>query len=236
MAEHSSLATAANIFAAPNEAFEAIKSRPTVLLPIIVLVLGYSAVSMAYMHSVDLPWFMEQQIAGAPAEMSAAEREQAIRAASAISPTTLGAIGSVTSSIFILTCIFLMALYYTGVSFATNDGIKLKQWFSLTCWCTLPVALGILASLVNILAGDARFMAQEEINPLGFGNLFGIEMESPSVMQRILFGLDLTSMWALVLMVLGYQAWTRRSILAAVAIVLGPLAAIVLITTLVTML
>jgi hypothetical protein len=236
MAEHSSLATAADIFAAPNEAFETIKSRPTALLPIVVLVLSYSAVSMAYMHSVDLPWFMEQQIAGAPAEMSAAEREQAIRAASAISPTTLGAIGSVTSSIFILICIFLMALYFTGVSFATNDGIKLKQWFSLTCWCTLPVALGILASLVNILAGDARFMAQEEINPLALGNLFGIEMESPSVVQRILFGLDLTSMWALVLMVLGYQAWTRRSILAAVAIVLGPLAAIVLITTLVAML
>ena len=232
MSESSSFATAANIFAAPGEAFRAIKSRPTVLLPILALVICYSAVSLLYMQSVDLPWFFEQQLANAPNELTASEREAALRTTSAISGTTLGAISAVTSSIFIVLLLFCVSLYYTGISFATNDGVKLKQWFALSCWCSLPLCLGVVASVVNIAAGDARFMAQEAMNPLALGNLFALEIESPTIAQRILLALDLTYLWSLALMVLAYQAWTQRSIVKSVAIVLGPLAAIMLLTTL----
>jgi hypothetical protein len=227
MAESSSLAVAANIFVAPNEAFAAIKERPRVLLPILVLIVFYSAISLVYLSSVDLPWFLEQQLASSNAEVTEAQREQALQAAENLPGVALGAIGAVTSSIAVLLYIFIIALYYTGVSFVTHDGIKLKQWFALICWCTLPVVLGLTASLVNILFGDARFMLQEQINPLAFGNLLGIDTESPTILQRIMLRIDLTSLWALVLMVLGYQAWTQRSIVKTVAIVLGPLVCIV---------
>jgi hypothetical protein len=123
--------------------------------------------------------------------------------------------------------IFVIALYYTGVSFVTHDGVKLKQWFALICWCTLPVLLGLMASLVNVLFGDARFMLQEDLNPLAFGNLLGIDIENPTVLQRIMLGIDLTSLWCVVLMVLGYQAWTQSSLVKTVAVVLGPLLVIV---------
>jgi hypothetical protein len=56
------------------------------------------------------------------------------------------------------------------------------------------------------------------------------------MVQRILVSLDVTAMWTIALTVLAYQAWTKRSLVKSVAIVLGPLAAIVLITTLVTLL
>jgi len=235
MAESSSLAVAANIFVAPSEAFAAIKERPRVLLPILLLVLFYSAISLVYMTSVDLPWFMEQQLTASGAEMTEAQREQALRVAENLPGVALGAIGAVTSSIAILLYIFIIALYYTGVSFVTHDGIKLKQWFALICWCTLPVLLGLTASLVNIVFGDARFMLQDDINPLAFGNLLGIDIESPTVLQRSMLGIDLTSLWALVLMVLSYQAWTQRSLVKTLAVVLGPVVVIVAITLLFTL-
>ena len=236
MAEHSSFATAANIFAAPNEAFEAIKQRPTALLPLLVLITAYCAVSFAYTTAVDVPWMIEQQLESSGAQMSDAERAQAVRAATAIQPAALGAIGAVASSIFLVLWIFVVALYYTGISFATNDGIKLKQWFSLISWCALPLVLGVIATIVNVLAGDVRFVMQDEINPLSFGNLFSIKPEEPSMVQRVLVSLDVTAMWTIALTVLAYQAWTKRSLVKSVAIVLGPLAAIVLITTLFTLL
>jgi hypothetical protein len=80
---------------------------------------------------------------------------------------------------------------------------------------------------------DARFLPQEALNPLSFGNLFGIEMgPGLSLVQRILLSLDVTALWSTVLQIFGYQAFTQRSIVRATVVVLGPLAAIVLIASL----
>ena len=235
MAESSTAAVAANIFVSPGEAFAAIKERPRAWLPLLVLLAAQATVSLVYMSNVDLAWMFETQLEAAGAELTQAQREEALTAATNISPTVYGAIGAVSSSIFILVIFFCVSLYYTGISFATNDGIKLKQWFGFACWCALPTVLGILAGLVNIVAGDARFMMQEEINPLSFANLFSIDTTDASILQRILAGLDLTWIWSMVLSVIGYQAWTDRSIAKSAVIVLGPLAVIVTIGTLLTL-
>jgi hypothetical protein len=233
MAETTALTVAANLFASPSQAFAALKERPSVWLPLLALIIGYSAVSLVYMNSVDLGWYFDQQLQNA--DMPEAAREQAVRASTSISPMALGAIGAVTSSIAILLALFVVSLYYTGVSFATNDGIKLRQWFSFVCWCTLPVMLGIIATIVNILAGDARFMAQEKINPLALGNLLAIDTADATVLQRVLLGIDLSTLWSIVLAVLGYQMWTQRSMTKSAAIVLGPLICIVAIGVLLTL-
>jgi hypothetical protein len=217
------------------EAFEALKDQPRVWFPIIVLVVAYTAVNFAYLYSVDLPWFMDAQMQAAGNQLTEAQREQAAARASNVSPAVYAAIGSVSTSGFVLLVMFLTALYYTGVSFMAHDGIKLKQWFALVAWCTLPTVLGAVAQVVNILATDSRFMLQDEINPLSFGNLLSIDRTGASIVQRILLGIDLTAIWGIVLTVLGYQAWTNSSLVKAVAVVLGPLALIVVISTLLTM-
>jgi hypothetical protein len=237
MADPSAFAVAANVFAAPNDAFPAIREKSRVWLPLLVLIGGYALVSLIYMNSVDLPWFMEQQIDAQIAmsgnEMTPEERERALEASSNMSPMVVGTIGAVASSVFILVWTFLVALYYTGVSFATGDGVKLKNWFALVCWCALPLVLGLLASLVNILASDARFMLQEDLNPLSFRNLLGIDTSQVGTLERVLASLDLSTAWALALSVLGYQAWTNRPFIKSAGIVLGPLALIVVLGTLI---
>lgn len=235
MAESSSFAVAANIFTSPAEAFGQIKENPKVWLPLLVLLLAQCAASFAYTSSVDLGWLIETQIESQNPDMTQEQREQAISAAANLSPGVYGAIGAVSSVVIITIILFLAALYYTVISFSTNDGIKLKQWFAFVWWCSLPAVLGILASIVNILATDARFMPQDEINPLSFANLFSIDLTGASLGQRILLSLDLTTVWAVVLSVLGYQAWTQRSLLKSVVVVLGPLMLIAVIGTLIAL-
>ncbi len=235
MAENSVVSMATNIFVAPNEAFSAVKVRSRAWLPVLALVVGMAAISWLYMSRVDLPWLMERQFAMAGANMPAEQREQAIEAATRIGPTVYGAIGATSAAVSILVWFVVVAGYYTGVSFITGDGIKFKQWFGLVAWCAFPLVLGLLASIVNLVAVDARFLPQELINPLSFGALFSIDSEGATVVQRILLSRDVTFLWSLVLGVLGYQYFTKRSMAFSAAVALGPLAVIVLVGALIAL-
>jgi hypothetical protein len=124
----------------------------------------------------------------------------------------------------------VVALYLTGVSFATNTGIKFKQWFAFVAWCWLPRILAIAATLVNLLVSEARFMPPEAVNPLSFGSLLALDGASGSAMEGALLGLDVTVIWSVVLGIIGYQAWTQRSLTHATAVVLGPVVVIVLLS------
>jgi hypothetical protein len=227
MAEKSSLAVAIDLFTAPNQAFAEIKERPRVWLPLLALIVSYAAVSFVFMTSVDLEWFFDQQLQQSAPDLTDLQREEMVRTQAQLSPVTYGAIGAVTSPIAIVIGLFIVALYLTGVSFLIHDGIRLKQWFAFSAWCFLPIVLGILATIINLLVSDARFMTQDQINPLAFGNLLGIDREGLTGVQRGLLAVDLTALWSIILCVLGYQAWTKRSTALAVAVVLGPLALIV---------
>jgi hypothetical protein len=235
MADTSSLAIATNIVTSPSEAFAALKEQPRFLLPLLLLIVGYAAVSFVYINEVDLGWLLEQQMQLSGAELPAAQREQAIERATSISPMFYGAIGAVGTSFYLLLVTFIVAVYYTGVSFVSGDGVRLKQWFSLICWCALPSVLGVIAQIVNLSINDARFMPQDAINPLSFGNLLSIDRAGKTILQRALLGIDVTVIWTLVLSILGYQAFAKSSIVKAAVVVLAPLAIIVVIGTLIAL-
>ena len=230
MADSSSVGVLTNIFTAPQAAFAAIKERPNPWMPLLILILGTFAVQFMYMQSVDFAWLMDRTLeqGGLPEE----ERRQAVDSMTQIPPTVLGAAQGIGGGLTILVICALIALYYTAVSFATHDGIKYGQWLALIAWCSLPTVFGLIASFVNLLVTDARFLPAEQLNPLSFGSLLALDGEGATTVERILLGLDVTVLWATVLQILGYQAFTQRSIVRATIVVLGPLALIVLIATL----
>jgi hypothetical protein len=228
MADSASSNVLVNIFTAPSVAFAAIKERPNPWLPLLIVVVGYCVVSFVYLQVVDLPWLMDRQLAQA-GNLTDEQRAQAVENALRISPTVYGAIGAASTSISIVAVFALVALYFTGVSFATNDGVKFRQWFAMIVWSTMPVVFGLLATFVNLLVNDARFLPQESLNPLSFGQLLAIDSEGTPIVQRILLSLDITATWGIVLQVIGYQVFTQRSIVRAAVVVLGPLAVLVLV-------
>jgi len=199
-------------------------------MPLLILIAIYCAVSAAYTLSVDLPWMIDQQLRQAQ-NLTDAQRDQAVQAALKIPPYVLATIGAVGAAVILPVLFALTALYYTIVSFATGDGVKYKQWFALASWCAIPIVFGLLAALVHVLGGDARFMRQEELNPFSFGNLLAIDMTGVTRLQRVLLGLDVTIVWSVVLSILGYQTFTKRSLALSAAVVLGPIAVIVVIGT-----
>jgi hypothetical protein len=234
MANTAALTVATNLITSPGQAFAAIKERPAPWLPILLLLLVYVAVSFVYVNAVDLAWLIDQQLRAA-GTLTDEQRTQAVDAALRLSPSVYGAIGVGSFAVIVLVVFALSALYYTGVSFFTKTGVKFKQWFALIAWCTLPVVIGLVATLVNLLASDVRFLPQESLNPLSFGNLLAIDNEGLPTLQRVLLQLDPTTIWSLVLTVLGYQAFTQRSTLHTAIVVLAPWFVIVLIGVLATL-
>jgi hypothetical protein len=184
-----------------------------------------------YMQVVDYPWMMDQQLQQA-GNMTEEQRAQTVDAMTQLSPSVMGTIYGVGGALSVLIIYALIALYYLGVSFATNDKTKYKQWLALIAWCSLPTVLGYIASLVNLQVTDARFLLPTQLNPLSFGSLLGIESQGASTVETILMALDVTVIWTTVLQILGYQAFTQRSFAFATAVVLGPLALIALIASL----
>ena len=232
MADSTTVGILTNIFTAPAIAFAAIKERPSPWLPLLVLILGTFAVQFAYMQAVDLPWLIDQQLQQAGADITEEQRSQAVDAATQIPASVLGAIQGVSGGVVILIIYALIALYYTGVSFALNDKIKYQQWLALIAWCSLPAVFGLIASFVNLQVTDARFLPADQLNPLSFGSLLALETQGATIVERILMQLDVTVLWSTVLQILGYQAFTQRSIVTSTVVVLGPLAVIVLVASL----
>jgi hypothetical protein len=235
MADSTSVGILTNIFTAPSLAFAAIKERPNPWLPLLVLIGAVFIVQFMYMQAVDFPWLIDHQLQQGGGNMTDAQRAQIVDATTRIPPSVLGVIQGVSGGIVILIVYAVIALYYLGVSFATNDQTKFQQWLALIAWCSLPSVLGYIASLVNLQVTDARFLPAEQLNPLSFGALLGLEPKGATIVERILMALDVTVLWSTVLQILGYQAFTGRSVGVATAVVLGPLAVIVLIVSLFTL-
>lgn len=219
-----------NIFTAPQAAFAAIKERPSPWLPLLAVILSICVVQFTYVQLVDLPWFIDSQLANS--ELSAVEREQAVEGALQLPQWFYGFAAAVPTAIMFLIVYALIALYYTGVSFASNDGVKYRQWFALIAWTSLPAVFGQLASLVNLAVVDARFLSPQQLNPLSFSSLVGVDPAGATISESIMLGLDVTTLWSTVLAILGYQAFTRSSIAKATIVVLAPWALIALLGSL----
>jgi hypothetical protein len=232
MADSTTVSVLTNIFTAPTIAFAALKERPKPWLALLIVLGTYAAVSYLYLQVVDLPWMLDRQLSQG-GNLTEEQRTQAVDAALQISPTVYGVIGAVTTPLSLLILYALIALYFTGVSFATNERVKYGQWFAMISWSWMPIVFGLAASFVNLLVVDARFLPQEQLNPLSFGNLFGLSSEAAPMSQRILLSLDVTAVWMIALMVIGYQVFTQRSIVRAAVVVLAPIAVIVLVSTII---
>lgn len=226
MTEQSAIATAINVITAPGEAFGSIRERPRPMFPLALILTGLIAVTVLYINSVDLGWYIEQQLRASPASTQMSE-QQIVEAADQASgsPGFIAAVGSFSSSLIVVAIYTLFALYLWAVSSFAKHGIQFRQAFGLMCWSALPGLLGFIASIVNLIANDATFMPQHLINPLSFGALFGVDAEQAAAAGaagQVMLGLDITFIWSALLLILGYQAWSGKSLGIAASIVLAP--------------
>jgi len=209
-----------NVFTAPREAFTALAARPTVLLPILALILLNTAVVVAYYSQVDTLWLVRTMMEDAGREVPP---ELANAGAGTMMGPVMTASAAVGAALQVLIPLLLAAGYLSLVSLFGNDGVTFKRWMSLVAWSSMPTLVGLLSALVNVLVNDATHMRPTELNLLSFGNLLGIEAAGGGFLRTTLANLDPTVLWGLGLLTFGYSLWARRSIVVSFVIVVGPL-------------
>jgi hypothetical protein len=216
---------AINVLTAPGAAFSALRERPTLLVPLLLLMAGAAATTFIYMNGVDVAWLVEEQ-AGQNPDADAEQIAQFAELVARIPQTGLAVLFACVATLSVGIALLLQALYFKIVTWITRDQVSYKHWFSMVTWCSLPSLLASLASIVNLLTSDRSLMPREAINPLSFANLTGLDAADGGTLQQILLNMHPMTLWSLVLMILCYRCFTGRGLAASAGIVVLPTVAI----------
>ena len=204
-----------DIIAAPNAAFNRLKEQPTFLLPLALLILSTVAATAGYMLLNDEGFvrdqIMEQAIGNR--EMTAEQRRAVEQQIGSVSLQTQAIVSSAAVAIFVPLITALYAGYLVLMNKLSSRSFSFKHWFSLASWTGIPGAIAALVSLIVLLTDANGQVSQAEMQPLSITGLLGIETTSQALKQ-----VNLMTIWALVLVALGYQNWTGKGIATSIAI------------------
>ena len=212
-----------NIIVSPQEAFRDLRGRPNSLAPVALIIFSLLCVIWVYYARVDMAWLADhtvQSYAASPGhELSQADEQRMRTSLAHMSPTFMGVTSALSVTVALLATFFVLAMYLQLISAVTGEALKMRHWFSLVTWCSIPMVFASLATLINMLLVHDGALAAERMNPLSLRQLIASDRPGFGVFDYI----DLTVIWALVLMIAGYRAWTRRSVAVSLAIFLAPL-------------
>ena len=205
-----------DIFAAPGQVFPRLLTKPTVLLPLLLVVLAVSSIQVGYIVTSDRNFLIDQLVDQALAT-SASVRESEIRPVyENLNPAVLIGSAAVSTAVFLCVISLLTAMYLNFVSKFGFEGRTYKQWFSLVCWTSMPTLLIALAAWVTMAIGNGQ-VSLTALQPLSLDYLLNLNSG-----KQLLQNLSLPGFWSMGLLVLGYQHFTGSRLGKAALITLLP--------------
>lgn len=212
----------ANIIVSPMLVFQSIKDKPTILFPYLLLLAVLCVSQFVVLNSIDFDYFLDQMVAQQAAAGQATESE--IRQGMQfMTPTLMGGISAV-STVIMLSLIFCVyAAYLNLIAKLSDDRYSFRHFFSLIAWTSIPALFSAAASVLNVMLSSSGQFTQAQLNPLSLNSLL---FQTSGAYADLLNGVDLTTIWGAVLLVLGYRYLTSTSSGKAAAIVLAPLVVI----------
>ena len=216
-----------DLFFAPSEAFAALLKRPTVLLPLVLLMALNAGFTVYWLQRVDPIAFMKMQMqqSGQWDKMPADQRGGILESQAKFFPY-FAFIGVV--AVPIVTLIFAAVLTFVFRFFYAGE-VTFKKGLSLTAWASVPVSLVAvpLLALVLYLKDDFLVNPQEvlQANPT-------LLVEKDAVHKSVfsfLSSLDLFSFWMIGLLAIGFGLASRKPASSAVWGVAMPWAVYVLV-------
>ncbi|MBL4574314.1 MAG: YIP1 family protein [Gammaproteobacteria bacterium] len=210
--------TAINILVAPSEAIAEIQQRPTKLFPLALALIGTAVSLIWYFSIVDFAWYVDDVLAiqNIPEDRLEESREAML----SLSQNMFMLIGVVGGTVFTLVFYTLQSTYLALISAFTGDGQKFSRWFSLVCWTSLPVLLGIAGMMMTILMSPNGQLSATELNPLTLRNL-GMGSDNNSLNALLDFS-NLAMIWSIGLLTMGYKQWQGSSLIKALAVITTP--------------
>src|SRR5690606_41279825 len=123
----------------------------------------------------------------------------------------------ISTALILFIILSLNAWYLSFMSKSSFNQIGWRHWMSLVCWTGVPVIFVAIASWVSMLSIPNGLITLADINPLSFQSLLNTETNS-----TLLQNLNIVQLWSMALLVMGYKAWTGKSVASSALIVLAP--------------
>jgi hypothetical protein len=209
-----------DIITAPSAAFTRLKEKPTILFPLVLVLLATASVQVGYILLTDRGFLVDQQLEQVQALLTNLTSEQLDEMAEGMrNQSTMAMIlnGTISTVLIFSLIMALYALYLNFVSKFSFVQFGWKAWFALVAWTSVPLVFGTLASWAVLLSNSNGQVPLTDLNPLNFANLLGLDTQSSLLTQ-----MGPLYLWSFALLALGYQNWTKKGLVASALISLAP--------------
>ena len=207
------------MFMEPSRAFAVIEKRSMVWLPLILTLLCTTIIFIWYFQSVDFAWLQDRMTAAIP-DPEVREKAKGFMTKSMLQTSSLA------GALIGLPIVYsLMALYFLLVAKIKKLEFGFTKWFSFVTWASVPGLLMLPLGAMQILMAHNGQLGMDQLNPVTLNQLFfHIEMGHP--WASLLESINIQSIWTAVLLVVGFQAWSKSSRASSIMIVAIPYVAI----------
>jgi hypothetical protein len=213
----SSVQTLVGVFTEPGRAMDAALERSMLALPLFLLVIGNAALIFWYYQTVDIAWLQDYLLSADP-NIDAAGREAA---RSFMSQGTMTVMGVVSMLVVIPLILLITAVYYLLAAKTIGSEHGFGKWFAFATWTSVPTLLLLPAMALRIMLTANGQLSPHALNPLSLDQLL-FQLPVTSAWHGLLNAINLTTIWACVVAVIGLQRWTGRSTATCAFIVLLP--------------
>jgi len=204
---------------APEDTFRSIAARPTWLAPLLVTVVLVTVVTGMVSARLDMAQVIRHQFEAAGSQPSLEQIDQRIEMMKKLQPYLALFQGLVVTPAIYLLCALL---FWVGFKLLGSD-MSYKASFATCLYGLLPLGLVQALLAIPVIWSRASF-TQDEARSGSFlaSNLAAWAPDGIGPVARTLLGsVDLFSIWAIVLLVIGYRIVAGVSRAAAAGVVLG---------------
>lgn len=203
-----------NIITAPQAAFDSLKEKPTALMPLLLIIALSGGMQILYFANIDLDFLIDQLVIQSQAFINIPENELRESLADT-NPITQGISSAIAIAIFLPLITAIMAGYLSFVSKFTSDEIGFKRWFCLAAWTSVVTIFAAIAGIAVVLMSADGMIALSQLQALSLNSLI---FQTTGPFKTLLSSLDITQLWALVLLILGYKSWTGKTLASSICI------------------
>jgi hypothetical protein len=195
-------------FWAPAEAMFLAAKNPRVLVPLIVLTVFALGTGLTSFAKVDFGDMVKQQLEKTRQgqQMTEEQKQNVVRIY-----RTLGPVLIIVGAAFPVILVTIATVVYFGIFTMLGREGNFKAFYAVTALAYAPLIVRQIVAAIQLFAIPT---SQLDLNDLG--NMSGQLFLDPASGSKMLFALagvvDVTSIWIMILLCIGYKTVTRKSL------------------------
>lgn len=201
------------------------------LLPALVILVFSIASAIAVSQATDLEAattealeqqfkMMEEQ--GTPPEVIEQTRAQMESAVGAVqSPIAVFGFAALGVVLVFSVVVLIHALYFLIVGKIMRVDLSFVDWLALSCWGRMPMVIGAIVLIIATLTMSTQ-TDPNNFNLLAFANWVSLPNMDHMFLGDSVRSLDVFVIWSIVIMTIGFQQWTEKSLGVSAAVVAVP--------------